>query len=251
MRPTDENQAASTRPNLMSSRRGSGEDNILAMLEREGARRGAGRTSPLRLASYGAGAALCGVLVGGLAWLAYDNRPTMDNLQARVDPPAAAESAKGRVQPAGALAAVIVDEQPRMRTAPPLVMLPPQDAPVRPAAPSTPATRPAPAMPAAAPVDAARVAADKRTAKPVHVKSPEPKPAARRALVARAGAAVSASVAALRLRKAPASPSADPQVDGDVALISAIIAQSERHRSERDEAPACAGAKCALKPARP
>jgi hypothetical protein len=48
-----------------------------------------------------------------------------------------------------------------------------------------------------------------------------------------------------RARKA--APGAAPQVDSDVALISAIIAQSERHRGERDErnsAGACAGPKC-------
>jgi hypothetical protein len=59
------------RPNLMSSstRRASSEDNILAMLERDSARRG----SSSRMAWYGTCSALAVVLVGALAWLAYDN----------------------------------------------------------------------------------------------------------------------------------------------------------------------------------
>ncbi|QNA88751.1 hypothetical protein G4G28_10035 [Massilia sp. Dwa41.01b] len=84
MRPTDENQAASTRPNLMSSRRSAGEDNILAMLERDSARRNGTRVSSARLAWYGAAAALTGILAGGVAWLAYDNHQTVRELQGPV-----------------------------------------------------------------------------------------------------------------------------------------------------------------------
>src|SRR5689334_18592833 len=83
VRPTDENQAGSTRPNLMSSRRGAGEENILAMLERDSARRNGSRMSGVRLAWYGAAAALAGVLAGGIAWLAWDNHKGVQELQAR------------------------------------------------------------------------------------------------------------------------------------------------------------------------
>lgn len=71
MRPKDENQHGSMRPNLMSSstRRAHSEDNILAMLERDSARRG----SSSRMAWYGTCSALGLVLIGALAWLAYDN----------------------------------------------------------------------------------------------------------------------------------------------------------------------------------
>jgi hypothetical protein len=41
-----------------------------------------------------------------------------------------------------------------------------------------------------------------------------------------------------------------PQVDSDVALISAIIAQSERHRGER-EGKDCSGSACPARPAHP
>ncbi|QNA99652.1 hypothetical protein [Massilia sp. Se16.2.3] len=95
MRPTDENQAASTRPNLMSSRRSAGEDNILAMLERDSARRNGTRVSSARLAWYGAAAALTGILAGGVAWLAYDNHQTVRELQAQYDAAAAAERVDG------------------------------------------------------------------------------------------------------------------------------------------------------------
>lgn len=68
MRPTDENQSSSRRPNLMSpARRSTGEINILAMLEgRAGGRRTRGRTA---LRWYGAGAVLACTLLAALAWL--------------------------------------------------------------------------------------------------------------------------------------------------------------------------------------
>ncbi|MEH6435955.1 hypothetical protein V7778_12890, partial [Massilia sp. DD77] len=76
MRPSDENQATSTRPNLMSASRPShgrpGEDSILAKLERDPARRRAPR-SPLRLFGYGAAAAVAVALTATLAWLAADS----------------------------------------------------------------------------------------------------------------------------------------------------------------------------------
>ena len=144
MRPTDENQAASTRPNLMSSRRAAGEENILAMLERDSARRAGGRISSPRLAWYCAAAAFTGILVGVVAWLAYDNHTTATAMQAQVErveehpaptsaPPLPTEPAP---QPlAGApQAAVIVDQsqsqphsQDRPANPPPLVMLPPEE----------------------------------------------------------------------------------------------------------------------------
>jgi len=156
VRPTDENQAASTRPNLMSSRRGAGEDNILAMLERDSARRPGGRMSGVRLASYGAAAALAGILAGGVAWLAYDNHKAAQDLQARHDattsaaPTVLADASLPPLPPPSPgpspiveapRSAVIVDESARRPDAPaapatpaasdgvpPLVMLPPAEA---------------------------------------------------------------------------------------------------------------------------
>lgn len=194
MRPTDENQAASTRPNLMSSRRGAGEDNILAMLERDSARRPGARMSGVRLASYGAAAALAGILAGGVAWLAYDNHKTAQDVQARhgaATGPAPTVLADASLPPLpppspgpspivdAPRTAVIVDESARRPIAPaapaapaaasgvpPLVMLPPGEA--LGAKPTVPAPRlvrevapPTPAK-AEAPAAAPRIAAEKK-----------------------------------------------------------------------------------------
>lgn len=74
MRPTDENQPGSRRPNLMSSsRRANGEISILAMLDGK-SRRSLARRFPRLPALLGyaaAGTAAC-ALVGVLAWLAHD-----------------------------------------------------------------------------------------------------------------------------------------------------------------------------------
>lgn len=270
MRPTDENQAASTRPNLMSSRRGAGEENILAMLERDSARRTGARMSGIRLASYGAAAALAGILAGGVAWLAYDNHKGAQELQARHDaitvvtPPAMPDAVPPPQPPAAAApapvvdaprTAVIVDESAGKRdvtvagNVPPLVMLPPHE---------LKETKPVPT--------AARVAGERAVPKPVKPEPAElaartgvekkavkaPKPANRAAKPAQArasGAAKSKPAAVTHVRKAPAS--ADTQVDRDVALISAIIRHSERHRGEHDASAACSGSKCPPKAGRP
>ena len=284
MRPTDENQAGSTRPNLMSSRRGAGEENILAMLERDSARRTGPRMSGMRLASYGAAAALAGILVGGVAWLAWDNHQGVQELQAQHEavneanatlplpipdavlppqaPPAVAAANPVDVPRTG----VIVDESARKRdtvvasapasTVPPLVMLPPhelngtkpaptaaraaQDAPPAIAAKSEPAH-----VPAVVPKQLPAQAAAQKQAPVQSRSSPEKKldkaqkPAGRPAKPAAAPArsktatriAAKGKPEAQRTRKA--APNAEPAVDSDVALISAIIQHAERHRGER------------------
>lgn len=297
MRPTDENQAASTRPNLMSSRRGAGEDNILAMLERDSARRPGGRMSGVRLASYGAAAALAGILAGGVAWLAYDNHKTAQDLQARHDavtgaaPTVLADASLPPLPPPSPgpspiveapRAAVIVDESARRADAPaapaspavassvpPLVMLPPSEAAgakptlpaprlVREVAPQKPAKRSPPlvaprivAEKKAEPVTP-RLASVKKAEKAVEKKADKsPKPASRVAKAAPARAVAPAKVrvdSAVRPRKMSVKP-AGAAVDSDVALISAIISQSERHRGER-ESPSCNAACPPSKPSR-
>ncbi|WP_296944911.1 hypothetical protein [uncultured Massilia sp.] len=74
MRPTDENQAGSKRPNLMSSsRRANGEINILAMLDGRSGRPLSRRGRALPAALWYASALLVAcALVGTLAWLAHD-----------------------------------------------------------------------------------------------------------------------------------------------------------------------------------
>jgi len=298
VRPTDENQAGSTRPNLMSSRRAAGEENILAMLERDSARRPGTRMSGVRLASYGAAAALVGILAGGVAWLAYDNHQTGQELIAQHElanpvpplladaaPPSPTVSAPAPAPAADApRTAVIVDESaPARDTAvasapPPLVMLPPHElAGARPA--STPRPAPESVQPtiakaeappaqakhvtaekkvakAEAPVAPARTATEKKVTKaaaPATAKKTDKaaKSANRAAKPAKArtGATAKAKLEATRQRKAAAS--SDTAVDSDVALISAIIQHSERHRGEREAASACKGPHCARKPGHP
>ncbi|MGJ9419651.1 hypothetical protein ACHAC9_18135 [Massilia sp. CMS3.1] len=258
----------------MSSRRGVGEENILAMLERDSARRPGTRMSGVRLASYGAAAALAGILAGGIAWLAYDNHRTAQELQVQHDlaivaaPPMMADAAvPPSVPPAAVTApapvmeaprtAVINDESARGRDAtlasapPPLVMLPPHElagAKPPPAAaaprPVQESVRPKPVKSETAPA-AARPAAQKKVDK-------APKLASR---AVKSTPARSAGPAKARLegnaRPRKVAPSADAPVDSDVALISAIIQHSERHRGERDAAGACSGPKCPPKPTRP
>ena len=259
MRPTDENQAASTRPNLMSSRRGAGEENILAMLERDSARRPGSRMSGVRLASYGAAAALAGILAGGVAWLAYDHR-TAQELEVQHDlanvasPPAMADLAPPPSPPAAVTAPAPAMDATLASAPPPLVMLPPHEvegakpAPAPPAAhPVAERVRPAPGKAeVTAPKGAARSAAEKKADKPPKLASR----AAGKQVQARARTKAKARPdAAARPRKAAAA--AEAPVDSDVALISAIIAHSERHRSDRDAAGACSGPQCPPKPQRP
>jgi hypothetical protein len=258
----------------MSSRRGAGEDNILAMLERDSARRPGGRMSGLRLASYGAAAALAGILAGGVAWLAYDNHKTAQDLQARHDAATGTVLADANLPPlpppspgpspivAAPRAAVIVDESarrpdaPAASTVPPLVMLPPSEAAG--AKPTLPAPRlvrevaqPTPAKSEAPPV-APHMVAEKKAEKPVGKKvEKSPKLASRAAKPAPARPSTPAkgrAGAAARTRKTSVKP-AGLAVDSDVALISAIISQSERHRGER-EAASCNATCPPVKPAR-
>lgn len=271
MRPPDENQAASTRPNLMSSRRAAGEENILAMLERDAARRPGGRLSGMRLASYGAAAALAGILAGGVAWLAYDNHKPAQDLHAgnEVTPAASPKVLADaglpplpRPSPGSSpivetpRAAVIVDETARRpdtlaSAVPPLVMLPPGEAAG--ARPAPPAARPVQEAPrpkvAKSEQPAARTVppkkAEKKAEKPSQSASRGTKPALARA----AAPAKNRVETTARTRKTVTKPASAP-VDSDVALISAIISQSERHRGER-EAQGCSAACPPAKPARP
>lgn len=74
MRPTDENQPGSRRPNLMSSsRRANGEISILAMLDGKSRRSLARRFPRLpALLGYAAAGTAAATLIGVLAWLAHD-----------------------------------------------------------------------------------------------------------------------------------------------------------------------------------
>lgn len=230
MRPTDENQAESMRPNLMSPKRvrTSGEDSILAMLERDPARKrgtGAGVSGP-RLAWYGASALVAIALTGTLVWLAAGNdglRPDVERSMMAAAPapvPAAERPAPALVQVALAeaapavrsgSAAVIVDQKPQ-DDVPPLRLLKP--------APGTPAKAPAPLA-----VAPAKPAPKAVAAAPAPAAAPRQRPAA----VAR-----NASRPAQAKAQRPAAPAraAEAPVDPDVALISAVIVHANGHAPE-------------------
>ena len=307
MRPTDENQAASTRPNLMSSRRTAGEENILAMLERDSARRVGGRISSPRLAWYCAAAAFSGILVGVVAWLAYDNHITATAMQVEAErvadnpaPPAApapsseppsAEPAAVQLAEAPRAAVIVDHQQDKPASPPPLVMLPPEEIKTAKPAAQVNDAPPAPNNEAASPPKPAPVAktaspdAGKKTLKPQKAQTAEKdekaakvvkadkagktekagkaertvkaekagkaekaqRPAARAAKPPAQRGAVADKAPARNRKNAPAA-GADTTVDNDVALISAIIQHSERHRGERPPAAPCTGAKCPAPP---
>lgn len=313
MRPTDENQAASTRPNLMSSRRTAGEENILAMLERDSARRVGGRISSPRLAWYCAAAAFSGILVGVVAWLAYDNHITATAMQVEAErvadnpaPPAApalssepppADPAAVQLAEAPRAAVIVDHQQDKPASPPPLVMLPPEETKAAKPAVQVNEAPPAPNNEAASPSKPAPVEktaspdAGKMTLKPQKAQTAEKdekaakvvkadradkagktekagkaertvkaekagkaekaekaqRPAARAAKPPAQRGAVADKATARNRKNAPAT-GADATVDNDVALISAIIQHSERHRGERPAAAPCTGAKCPAPP---
>lgn len=274
MRPTDENQHSSTRPNLMSSgtRRGGGEDNILAMLERN-AERGPLGAAP-RIALYaGAGVLILGLL-SALGWLVHENQSTNDALrvveQAAVvpipDPPAiaATASATARVEPASSPATIVDDPQPAAAAKasaivtaqaapaplPPLVLLSPEEAASRGRAKPERASAPRPQ-----PVREAAPAPELAPAQPAQPATLAKAPARPRLTVAASAATTSATAPAPKTaartvpakakkqQVAPPVTTSEAAADNDVALISAIISHSSRHAKER--APADAGKACA------
>ncbi|MES2757208.1 MAG: hypothetical protein V4693_07525 [Pseudomonadota bacterium] len=249
MRPPDENQHGSTRPNFMSATRRAyaGDDNILARLERDAKRGKAGKSGQWKHATL-AWCLLASVLVigliGTLATLARDNM-TVPKPGVEAKPDQFASSVRGGFAPLPVpspnrrLGASVFDVPPPSALLPPMVML--KSAPAAgkssakaadtPAAPRSAAARPAKkepervaAAPRPAPVRAAARAAPpppRVAAAPVRQKKPAP---------AAAAAAVEASA-----------------VDSDVALLSAIIMHASRHSAEREkmEAARCgAGKKC-------
>jgi hypothetical protein len=256
VRPPDENQHGSTRPNLLSgARRHDGEDdNILERLERDSARHASGNRN--RAAWYAASASLMLLLIVVLAWMAYENANTVQVIpMTRVpansgaatgavpadpgkrlvpdpapapglpaNPPVLPPAARDPVTPAPLRDATTIaaTDQPAV-VVPPLVLLQSHEAvPNKPSVakapePSVSATVPEPAAPA--------VAAPVKPAVRTSV------PAAPSAVNARVGAR---AVAAARPRKAgSANLTAESLVDTDVALLSAIIIHDSSHAEEK------------------
>lgn len=231
MRPTDENQYGSTRPNLMSSSRRGSEESILSMLERDSGR--SRRWSSGRMTLYGAAVLIVAGLVGTLAWLARDNpgtqqvEPTLvlkpTTMVAMADVTAVPADTHGHAE-----GAAIIDspEPPPLGTRtstvadpPPLVLVTPPDA--------RPAPKASETVPDAAPL---RVPAAAAPAKPAKTSVARPETPRARA------AAKPASAAKAPPRRQPAAKKGKAaeraRVDTDVALISAIISHSGKRTPE-------------------
>lgn len=230
MRPTDEDQSGSRRPNLMSStRRTASETNILAMLDRHAAGgpgrrllRGLGRVPPI--AWYGTAGVLVIGLVGSLVWLAGDGGKSSladaaATATARAGAEVLADVDTGRDDPTPPAGATIVDLAPAESGPPALPALPRQEhsGPVLPHG--------DPRAPQHDPQHDPQPDAPHLAAAPKAARSAGGRPAA----TARSHAQVRADA---RKRRA-AVPKPDPAaVDTDVALISAII----QHANQRQEA---------------
>lgn len=248
MRPTDENQTGSRRPNLMSSSRRSGaEINILAMLDGQARKPGPFARLP-RAAWYGGGGVLACALAGAVAWLVHDQSgsgfegrvqagppvvpleivsETVPNPALQVDPPrthgatvvdvAAAADAASAVQPAPSGARVLDDARQEVQA---LAAVAPASAPPQAFVPVRPD------MPVVVAVSAA---VTRPTHHVPHRVPPKAAPAARGALAeARQPASTHVRRTAPTAQKAKPAPAA---VDTDVALISAII----QHVNQRGE----------------
>ena len=276
MRPTDENQTGSRRPNLMSSsRRVSGEINILAMLDGQSGRPLSRRFLAWpRVAWIGGAGALGCALLGGLVWLLHDpvgggfeGRAVHATLESRSAPPLepaddGVSNPALRVAPALARGAAIVElAQPDGNDVARLPRFHPEELELREGHHAT-VTRPpiAAAMPPAAPP--AMPAAARQVPKPAPTPTPTPTPmmspkmppmttprsTAKPSLKApsRPATAQRPSVVAPHSRRSAASArqgTAAAGVDNDVALISAII-QHVNKRGELKDGPDCGDQPC-------
>jgi len=247
VRPPDENQHGSMRPNLLSGarRRFGGDDNILERLERDSARQASGNRS--RAAWYGAAASLVLLFLVVVAWMAYENAGTVHVIPTKHAAPdrggpASLQGQQGAVRvpalpgPATVLQmdaqdapmpvpATVAPPAPARRDAvailPPLVLLSGDSAVARkPVLPSRTET-PRAGVPAARTRPAARTSPAQQTATPDRIA-----PRTATAVRARKPASVHLSQEAL--------------VDRDVALLSAIIIHDSAHADEKAQSEAAA-----------
>lgn len=258
MSPTDEDQAGSSRPNLMSSPRRTGaEVNILAMLDGQDGKPLSRRVPALPKAGwYGVAGVLACVLLGMLTWLVRDPgsgrelaslpTPILPGPPAAPDPVLASPPAPvplvQEVQEAPAQGATIVNvSPPEPAEAPPAVPPKPAEPPVRMAAGHGGAQRqPGSITAQAAPKPAlAHAAATSR---------PHGAAARSAAAQARTSAAQGRQETSARAKRGTAAkPGAAPAaVDTDVALISAII-QHVNSRGELKDGADCSGKPCSAK----
>lgn len=231
MRPTDEDQSSSRRPNLMSStRRTASEINILAMLDRHEAGKLPQRIlRGLRGRSarfwYGAAGVLACGLAGTLAWLAQDSGTS-----------GAVDSAlAGAVSPSGRQAGAAI--APLAPEAAPAGSDPVADGAADSLAVAEPeAVSDSPPKGGATIVDLAPAPAAVPVTAPAATAKAAPKPATARPGAATRTPALAHAEARGRRPSQPLKP-APAAVDTDVALISAII----QHASKRQEAEDAAG----------
>lgn len=261
MRPTDENQHGSTRPNLFSGARRpiSEGNNLLARLERDSARQASGNRS--RAAWYVAAAALVLLLLAVVGYMAYENANIVHVLPVAQPPigPHAAIANVGARSDSNATMANQPSNPPVQRNAPSYAE---ESAPARDDAKPLPplvllhanaadAVKPAPpeqlaeagktgmslVVPAPAPVRkiVRPVLSDLMSTAPPPIPSTLASPTAPR------------PPASTRTRKsAPARAMAEAPVDTDVALLSAIIIHASSHADER--AQLASAAMCARVP---
>lgn len=234
MRPSDENQSRSKRPNLFSSshRPAGGNDNILAKLEKHPpAPPDTGAGSRTRLVWLSASGVVIAGLIITLATLAQENAakprplsPAAELAAATTQAAPVLTQASGSGNDAREQAALIVEQAP-----PPLLTLN--------KAPNAPAPQASHAQPTG-PLKAVQARIDSMLVRVA------PRAAARVARVDRV-----TLVASTVVRKPhPVAPArAEPGiVDTDVALLAVLLAQS-RQIAERDQERACAGPKCPTK----
>lgn len=246
MRPTDENQDGSTRPNLLSGgrRRIPDDSNILARLERDSVRQALGNRS--RAAWHVAAAALVLLLVLFVAWIAYQNTGT-----ALVAP-----TPRTPVDMGPASATIVTPASPWSLPSPPapqqvpngtphMVPLPAQDPQVHdhshPLPPLVLLERPSsvakPPGSLIAPIEPGRSA--KPTIAPVKATASEPARGVPPVSVTMARSTPRLS-ATPRPRKNAADDAPDSLVDTDVALLSAIIIHDSAHANEKAQLDAVA-----------
>lgn len=240
MRPTDEDQPGSRRPNLMSStRRSANEINILDMLDRQASgplpRRMLRRfQSRPAMVWYGAaGLLVCG-LVGTLAWLAHDSAPASvdtalaGSIKPAAQAPVAAVETVGNAPLVASMSASAPDPAPPAGAS--IVDLAP---PPEPESQALAVRVPAAPHPLPQQQAAGRIAAHEAEREPARLAAQAvPAKSGPRAVHAEPRSHAGPAAARSRRPAAAAKAQAAPAVDTDVALISAII----QHANAREEA---------------
>lgn len=249
MRPTDENQAGSRRPNLMSSsRRTGGEINILAMLDGKTPGMLSRRVLGLpRTFWYGVAAITVCLLVAALAWLARTpaSSRSADRDEAMLQPPPPVPV------PAPVPTVPDVPASPP-RITPGAIIIDGAGASASPAQTTPPAMTP-PLTSSQSLHDAAATTAPAHT----HARSPKHPPAhaavrattgERKPATPHPGASHADAPARTKRPTGTTKPTPPAALDTDVALISAIIQHTNAHPdpadAENDAAPPCTKPGC-------